>query len=427
MLPADVVRWWLVLLGTGVAAGLVGIALTLLLHLAQHLAFGYTEDTFLQGVLRASPARRICVLVIGGAVAGVGWWLLRRRTAVPTVNEAISAKAGRLPVCSTTVDSCLQVIVVGLGASLGREGAPRQLAAAIGGWLADRFRLDAEQRRIVIAAGAGAGLAAVYNVPLGGCVFTAEVLLGSLSPRTLLPAAVTSAVATAVSWLGLPNVPIYMVGRLQLTGSLVVWSLLAGPILGVAGWAFRVLMARARAARPQGWRVIAATLLAFTGLGVLAVWFPALLGNGKGPMQLALVGPLGLGTAAALGLLKPAVTAACVRSGANGGLLTPSLSTGALLGAATGLLWTLLWPGTAVGAFALVGAAAMLAVTQRSPLCAVVLAIELTHSGLTLLVPILLAVGLASATARFLRRSRRSSEIRRDDLERGREGVEQAE
>jgi H+/Cl- antiporter ClcA len=396
----------LALLGTGVAAGLAGIALTLLLHVVQHLAFKYTEDTFLQGVIEASPVRRVGALAAGGVVAGVGWWLLRRFTRRHSVERAISAEPAPLPVFSTTLDSCLQVIVVGLGASLGREGAPRQLAAAIGGWLAERCRLDAEQRRIVIAAGAGAGLAAVYNVPLAGCVFAAEVLLGSLSRRTLIPAAVASAVATAVSWLVLPNVPIYVVGQLPLTGSLLVWSVLAGPVVGSAGWAFRRLTTWARAARPRGWSLILAAVPTFAALGLLAAWLPALLGNGKGAMQLALVGPLGLGTAAALAVLKPVVTAACLRSGAEGGLLTPSLSTGALLGVTTGLLWTLIWPGAAVGAFAVVGAAAMLAVTQRSPLCAVVLAIELTHSGLTLLVPILVAVGLASATDRLLPRAR---------------------
>jgi H+/Cl- antiporter ClcA len=399
-----VVVWWLVVLGTGVGAGVVGIGLTLLLHLVQHVAFGYTESTFLVGVLRASPTRRVVVLVVGGLVAGAGWWLLRGVTRVRTVADAVSARACRLPVISTTVDSCLQVVVVGLGASLGREGAPRQLAAAVAGWLAERCRLDTEQRRIVIAAGAGAGLAAVYNVPLGGCVFAAEVLLGSLSPRVLVPAALASAVATGISWLALPDQPTYAVGSFPLTRSLLVWSVLAGPVVGVAGWAFRVAMRRARTGRPRSWRLPLATVVAFAALGALAIPYPELLGNGKGPTQLALSGSLGIGTAFALLLLKPAVTAACLRSGADGGLLTPSLATGALLGAVTGLLWTLLWPGTPLGACALVAAAAMLAVTQRAPLCAIVLVLEFTHTGLTLLVPILVAVTAATGTANRLGR-----------------------
>jgi H+/Cl- antiporter ClcA len=396
----------LVVLGTGVGAGLVGIGLTLLLHAVQHAAFGYTEDTFLYGVTRATPARRVLVLALDGAVAGFGWWLLRRTARVYTVNEAISAQPQRLPVITTTVDSVLQVVVVALGASLGREGAPRQLAAALGGWLADRCRLDPDQRRIVIAAGAGAGLAAVYNVPLSGCLFAAEVLLGSLSLRVVVPAAVASAVAVAVSWLVLPDQPTYLVRPFPLTPGLLVWSVLIGPIVGVAGWAFSWLMRRARAHMPRSWRLPVATIVVFTALGALAIPYPELLGNGKGPTQLALTGSLGLAGALVLTLLKPLVTAACLRSGATGGLLTPSLATGALFGAAAGAAWSLLWPGTPLGAFALVGAAAMLAVTQRAPLCAMALVLEFTHTGLVLLAPMLVAVAAAVAVARLATRLR---------------------
>ncbi|HVV20170.1 MAG TPA: chloride channel protein, partial [Pseudonocardiaceae bacterium] len=401
-----IVTWWLVVVGTGVAAGAAGIALTLLLHAVQHVAFGYTENTFRYGVIRASPARRVLVLITGGVVAGLGWWLVRSITSVRTVADAVSPAvspaASRLPVVSTTVDSCLQIVVVGLGASLGREGAPRQLAASCAAWLAERCGLDAEQRRIVIAAGAGAGLAAVYNVPLSGCLFAAEVVLRSLSLRCVVPAAVASVVATVTSWLVLPDQPTYSVGPLHLTGSLLTWSVLAGPIAGLAGWAFRELMRRARSTAPRSWRLPVATVTAFAALGALAIPFPDLLGNGKGPTQLALTGSLGLAAASALVFLKPAATAACLRSGATGGLLTPSLATGALLGAVLGHAWSLLWPGTQPGAYAVVAAAAMLAVTQRAPLTAVVLVVEFTGTGVELLVPMLIAIGLAMAVAELL-------------------------
>ncbi|HEX3788582.1 MAG TPA: chloride channel protein [Pseudonocardiaceae bacterium] len=391
--------WWPVVLGTGIGAGLVGIGLTLLLHLVQHVAFGYTENTFLFGVLRATPPRRVLVLLVGGLVAGGGWWLLRGHTRIGTVNAAVSTDARPLPVVSTAADSCLQVVVVGLGASLGREGAPRQLAAAVAGRLAERCRLDAEQRRIVIAAGAGAGLAAVYNVPLGGCLFAAEVLLRSMSPRVVIPAALASAIATAMSWLVLPDQPTYQVPAFPLTASLLVCSLLIGPLAGLAGAAFTRLMAWARAMLPQGWRLLAATTIAFTAMGALAIPYPALLGNGKGPTQLALTGALGLGGALALFVLKPLATAACLRSGATGGLLTPSLATGALLGAAAGIGWSHLWPGSQLGAFALIGAAAMLSVTQQAPLCSIVLVLELTHVGTNALVPLVIAVAGALITS----------------------------
>ncbi len=140
----------------------------------------------------------------------------------------------------------------------------------------------------------------------------------------------------------------------------------------------------------------------FAAVGALAIPFPQLLGNGKGPAQLAFDGALGLPLFAALVLLKPLATALCLRSGATGGLLTPALATGALLGAATGGLWAHIWPGTPLGAYALIGAAAVLASTQRAPLTAIVLVLEFTHTGLALLVPILIAVAAATLTHQHL-------------------------
>jgi H+/Cl- antiporter ClcA len=107
---------------------------------------------------------------------------------------------------------------------------------------------------------------------------------------------------------------------------------------------------------------------------------------------------MSLTTAAALTLLKPVATAACLRSGATGGLLTPSLATGALLGIAAGQVWQDLWPGGQPGAFAFIAAGAMLAVTQRAPLCAIALVLELTHTGYPLLVPLAIAVTAALVT-----------------------------
>jgi len=97
-------------------------------------------------------------------------------------------------------------------------------------------------------------------------------------------------------------------------------------------------------------------------------------------------------------------TAACLRAGAIGGLLTPSLATGAVLGVLAGAGWAALWPGAAPAACALVGAAALLAVTQRAPVTATALAFEFTHAEYSLLAPVILAVALAVATARLLDR-----------------------
>jgi H+/Cl- antiporter ClcA len=135
---------------------------------------------------------------------------------------------------------------------------------------------------------------------------------------------------------------------------------------------------------------------------VVATAVPGVLGNGQGPAELALLGQVGLGTAALLLVVRPLTSVAALRAGARGGLLTPGLALGALLGALAAVAWGHLGEGAPTPAFAAVGAAAVLAVVQRAPLTAVVLLLELTGSGLALVVPVLAALLGALAVAAAL-------------------------
>ena len=400
---------------TGVAAGLGAVALTLLLHLVQHVAFGYTEDTFLTGVEEAGAARRVLAVGIGGLVVGLGWWLHRR--AVPegvSVTRALTLPVPWLSLPASVSDAVLQIVAVGAGASLGREGAPRQVGAALGGLIAERLRLTPEQRATLLACGAGAGLAAAYNVPLGGAVFTLEVLLASTRLSTAVYALTTAGIATVVSWPFLGDGPAYQLPATAMSASAVAAALVLGAACGTAGLVFRAIMARARAHVPHGWLVAAAMPATFTALGALAIAYPQLLGNGKSLAEVAFTTALPVGLAAALGALKPLVTAACLGSGAVGGLLTPAFSSGAVLGVLAAHAWATAWPGADPTVLALAGAAGLLAITQRATLTAVVLAMEFTHAPLILLVPLALAVTAAQLSERGLRAARRR--LVRDDV-----------
>src|SRR5262249_53551872 len=132
----------------GVLAGVAGLVTTEVLRFVQHATYNYTFGTQLQGVTGSSPVRRAVGPMIGGALAGLGWWFLRRRTEVPPLEATITA-GDRVPRRAWSIDALLQVLLVGSGASLGREGAPRQLAAALSdfgiGWLR---RLSPSDRKI---------------------------------------------------------------------------------------------------------------------------------------------------------------------------------------------------------------------------------------------------------------------------------------
>ncbi|AHH94057.1 chloride channel protein [Kutzneria albida] len=386
----------------GVGAGLGGMALALLLHLVQHLAYGYVDNSFTGGVESAPWPRRVLVVTGGGLVAGFGWWALHRfGRRLVGIAAAVRAEDPRMPVLTTVCHALLQIITVALGSPLGREVAPREIGAVIAGWISSRAGLSPAQCRTLVACGAGAGLAAVYDVPLGGAVFTLEVLLGSWSVRAVLPAVVTSVLATVVSWIGLPNQSQYELPRLTVDGSLIVWSAVIGPVAGVGAYWFSRATSAARQRAPRGRALLVTAPLAFLVLGLLSIPFPQLLGNGKGPAQLAFDSTQAPALFAALLVLRALIVVLCLGSGAAGGLLTPSLANGALLGVLAGGLWALAWPGASPGSFAVVGAAAFLAAAQRMPLTAVVLIMEFTNASHDLLVPVLLAVAGAVATERL--------------------------
>lgn len=393
---------------TGVGAGVGGMLLALLLHAIQHVAYGYSlahvvgTESFLAGVTGAEPLRRVAVLVVCGLVAGGGWWALYRFGApLVSIRRAVRAADPRMPFVSTTVHALLQIVTVALGSPLGREVAPREIGALLAGRLAHRAGLTPADCRLMVACGAGAGLAAVYNVPLGGAVFVLEVLLGTFELRALVVAVVTSAIAAAVAWIGLGNKHQYTVPSFALSAPLVAWSIVCGPLFGLAAYAFVRLTTRARAEAPKGCPLPVLALVNFAIIGVLAMWFPQLLGNGKGPASLGFDGALTIGLAATLLVLKVLVEAGSLRAGAEGGLLTPGLANGALLGVVLGGLWGLVWPGASIGGCALVGATAFLAASMQMPITAVVLLLEFTRVDHDSLVPMLLAVAGSLVAYRF--------------------------
>jgi H+/Cl- antiporter ClcA len=393
-------RFWAAVLAIGVGAGLGAAAFIELLHAVQHLAWNYSSGPFLYAVEKSSSAHRVIVLVIGGIVAGAGVVALSR-SPTSDVSEALWLRRARLPLLASFARGAHSIVIVALGASLGREAAPQQAGAAIASRLGDLTRLPEWQRRLLVACGAGAGMAAVYNIPLGGALFALEVLLGTLALPFVLPALATALIATAVAWISVPKAPTYLIAEHLTHPTQIVWAAIAGPVAGVVSVYFVRLIVGAHRVRPT---TTAARLLApigvFAVLGVVSIAYPQLLGNGKNVVQLALVAQLAAGLTAVLLVLKPLSTASCLGAGAPGGLFTPTLAVGTLLGSLGGRAWELLWPGAPLGTYAVVGGAAVLAASMQAPLAAIVLMLELTHRAEGLLVPILLAVVGATAVSR---------------------------
>ena len=409
MIPSTLARpgaapFWLAVLLTGIGTGVAAAALTRLLELVQRLVWGGSGTDLLRAAEQAGAWRHILALLGAGAVTGLGQIILRRLSSGNGIDTtaAIWFYAGRMPAWRTLGSALLSVVIVGMGASLGREGAPKQAGAVIANFFSDRVRLSDEQRRLLVACAAGAGMSAAYGVPLGGALFALEVMRGVLALRYVLPALIASVVAAAVSWVALPDAPTYLIPAYSSSASSVVWALLAGPIAGVVSVGYVRAVTWADRTKPQGWRRLAAPLLGLGLLGVVSIWFPQLLGNGKDISQLAFTNQVAPALLLILLVLKPAATVLCVRSGAPGGLFTPSLTVGALLGAILGHAWSWFWPGVPPGLFAVLGAAAVLAATTQGPISTVVLMMELTGRDRSFIAPLLLAIATATLVARTI-------------------------
>lgn len=394
---------------TGLLAGLSGMVLALILHAIQHLAFGYSPgqivsaESFLQGVTDSSWPRRLSAIVAGGVIAGFGWWLLGRYGQKRvSIASAVANPSVPMPAGTTTIHALLQIVTVALGSPLGREVAPREMGALGAGMVARKLGLLADETRTLVACGAGAGLAAVYNVPLAGALFSLEVMLLSFSWEKTLAAIITSAIAAWTATLGLGEESQYHFTSGILPHSFLWWAIIAGPILGAGAWLFRKATSTARSRVRSNWQMPVFCLLAFSLLAVLSLYFPQLPGNGKGPMQLALSDELGFPRAAMLLALKMVVILAVLRGGAEGGLLTPGLAVGGLTSLLLCMLWQQLLPGGDYGSFALVGAAAFLAASMQMPLTAVALVMEFTHMDHSYLAPTLLCAAGALLTCRIL-------------------------
>jgi len=380
----------------GLLAGIAGVSTTFVLRFVQHMTYHYTLGSFLVGITGASPVRRVLGPMVGGALAGAGWWVLRRRAQVPPLAETI-ARHARIPRLVWSIDAALQVLLVGSGASLGREGAPRQFAAALGdlatGWLK---RLSSRDREILLACAAGAGLGAVYAVPLAGALFSSRIMLNSWHPRVLGSALLTSALAVATgSALTHDQSSLeWPIGESSYL--LTAHGLILAPVALVVGLAFNRIMAAARpAALMRTWILVPALAGAGLLMGICSYWWPELPGNGKSVLTVSLASGMTLSAAAAILVLKPLLTALFLRAGGAGGMLTPSLATGAAAGAVLILAINAAF-GTHlhVPTVSLCGAAGVLAVTQGSPIWAAIFVWELAHPPIWLLgVFLLTAVG----------------------------------
>ncbi len=231
--------------------------------------------------------------------------------------EAIWLSRGRLSLGRALLRGIVSIIAVAMGAPLGREGALLQSGGAAGSWLGSKLRIPGDQVRLLVACGAAAGIAAAYNVPIGGALFGLEVFLGSFALEMFGPMVVCCVVATLISRTLVANHPSYVIPHYALLRPReLLLGVLFAPLLGVASALYvKVIDLGAHWLElvPRRIRFVLPPL-ALGAVGVAAVWLPQILGNGYDAVDDALFGRLSLGMLVLLPVAKMLATslASCV-------------------------------------------------------------------------------------------------------------------
>lgn len=351
---------------------------------------------------------RLTLPAIGALIAGVLSLLVARRQGggVSDVMEAVALGRTRLSMPVTLIKSLASWFAIACGGSLGREGPLIQFGGTAGHEIGTRMRVEASQRRVLIAAGTAAGFAAAYNTPLAAVAFVVEVVTGIVVVDAIVPTLVATVIATAITRVFVGAGPIYGQRAFVMTspGELAAFAVV-GLIAGLVAFGFTRIVAACETAfrRPwlhPPWRHAIGGL----GAGAIIVVLPAVAGNGYEPLDDILGGTSAVDLVALLLVAKCLATASSVGSGAPGGVFTPTLLIGGCTGYLVGeALMALRLDVGPPGGYALVGMSAAIAAATHAPMMAAVLAFELSGDYAVVL-PLVLATAFATALARTLGR-----------------------
>ena len=385
----------------GIVSGLSGIFLHYLLEMVEELAFGRSEHH--SGFLTdgVSSSRIGLSLIIVGLGSSLVWYFLQKGSKIYSIKAQMKDETSRykLHFLRQLFHSIWQIIAVGGGAPIGKEAAPREIGTLFAGPIGKICSLSKKDQIFLLACGAGAGLAAVYQVPLTSVFFVFETLGIALSIKRFVLVGLTTYVSTYIAGLVISDHALYQIPA-------ITWSLkeiciipLLLLFLTPLAWLFGRLSKAASSKRIKDKRIFLILPSAFLFLIGLASYFPHLLGNGRMMAQEVLNGSNGK-TVLLLFILKALVVLIILWAGAYGGTLTPSFALGM---AGAGLLSMIIGLDSQPTVL-LLGSVCFLSVTLRAPISATGLVIGFTGLGIDSLPYLLVTAVLAYEFAKILDR-----------------------
>ena len=391
----------------GLGAGLAAVGFSALVELSDHFFLDIIKDDWL-GELPS--ARLILIPALGGLLVGPITYLLApgaRGHSIPEVMAALDSRGARIPASDAVAKIAAATLTIGSGGAVGRQGPVVFLGAAFGSLAGRVLQLNEQTMRLLAAAGAAGGVAAIFNAPIAGVFFSLEVLLRRFTTRNFSVVVLASIVAT-VTAIALRGdklaIPVPTHQHLTSVSEAPLYALL-GALCGILGVAFiRIFYwtedGFTRISGLPGW------LLPAVGgamVGALALIDGDILGIREGARDDALAGHAAIAPLLALLALKMAATSITAGSGGSGGVFFPSLFMGAMVGGVFEEISFHIFPGIVdhSGTYATVGMAALFAAASRAPITSTLILVEMTDD-FGLMVPLLIAVTTATVVSQLL-------------------------
>ncbi|UCD86188.1 MAG: chloride channel protein [Deltaproteobacteria bacterium] len=389
----------------GLLGGFGAVGFRFLIEFFQGLFFGGGGN--LLEVARSLPwLHKLLAPALGGLIIGPIIYFFAREAkghGVPEVMEAVALREGRIRPRVVAIKSIASSICIGSGGSVGREGPIVQIGSAIGSVVGQILKLSGERIKILVGCGAAAGIAATFNAPLAGAMFSSELILKNFQIRTFSPIILSSILATVVSRLFFGNQPVFAIPIPDY--SLVsLWEILPYTVLGclaaLVSLAFIFILYKSEdifdKLRFPGY------LKASIGgviIGLIGIYYPHIFGVGYGSIELALEEGIVWYFLLLLIVLKLVAVSITIGSGGSGGVFAPSLFLGSMMGGLFGIAVHSLFPAVTAssGSYALVGMAAVVAGTTHAPITAILILFEMTND-----YNIFLPLIVASATSALL-------------------------
>lgn len=387
----------------GVAGGLSAMAFRYAIDIVQQLIFGFGGEK-VATLAAALPWWQILLApAVGGLIVGILVYIgmpNSRPHGVADVIEASALRGGRLSLTIGFRAAVISALSIGCGASVGREGPVVHLGASLGSWVAKRLQLGRTLSRTLLGCGVAAAIAASFNAPIAGAFFALEVVVGHYALSAFAPIVIASVTGTVISRMHYGDFPAFILpGAFDIVS---FWEFPAFVLLGVVSALAAILFMRSivlaevtakRAPIPPWLRPAVGGLI----VGAMAIAFPQVLGVGYEATDAALSELYPLWLLIALIAVKTAATGVSLGCGFGGGVFSPSLFIGAMVGGAFGVIATHAFPelSSGHGAYTLIGMGAVAGAVLGAPISTILMIFELTND-YALTIAVMIATVLAS-------------------------------